>query len=446
MIYKYLNQTIKLKREEKMKKTILIIIVLLSAILVLNAEAKRIMIKFDGGIYPQINEKYVELNKVSIDSLSVKYKCDEYELIDYAWAQYLKNIIILSFKTTEYEIEGIYNDFSKIQNEGINIVEIYKVELLSEPNEYLYSQNKEHSEDVYWKLYGDNDNKRDWRNYAWENINNEVGEYYVDILERHFSGSAEIVNYTESNGGGYPYHLDQYYVGYEKAYNANLGMWHHTKDYNDTYRAHDYATGLDVKACLADPHHHWEHHPDLINRWIENPLIDHDFNDSQDTGIVYQSRYHGIVCDGAFFASANNTSEDNLDCTSSMGVAPNVKAYAQNGNIYSFLNSLQTIPVSEFPKVISISVVNSIISYVAQELEDLDINLVVGRGYGDINGYGHDMDIFCDSDNTVAVGDYDPDYSVKTIYDADNDYKNYNSYYLLLRQIVKSGEAKKIDE
>ncbi len=403
---------------------------LLSAILVLNAEAKRIMIKFDSGINPQINEKYVELNKESIDSLNVKYECDEYELIDYTWAQYLKNIIILTFKTTEYEIEDIYNEFNKIQNEGINIVEICKVELLSEPNEYLYSLNKEHLEDVYWKLYGDNDNKRDWRNYAYENLYSETSEYYIDILERHFSGSAEIVNYTESNGGAYPYNLDQYYVGYEEAYHATLGMWHHSKDYNDTYRAHDYATGLDVKVCVADPKHHWRHHPDLINRWIENPLIDHDFSGSQATGDPYQYRYHGIVCDGAFFASANTESEDNLDCTSSIGVAPGVKAYAQYRDLTNFLNDLQAIPVSEYPKVISASFIyGSLLRFVAQELENFDINLVVGRGYSDNFSFYHDMDIFCDSDNTIAVGDYDPDYRVKTIYDADNDSKNYDSQY-----------------
>ena len=405
-----------------MKKKVLFVVFLMLILTFVNASDKKILMRFDSEISPILNNGFVELGYNGIDSLNTLYECNDYCLINYEWATELKNIVILEFDTKKYSIEEILLAYQNINNPDINILEIHEEIVLSVPNEYLYSETKQHQEDVYWRLYGDDDEKRHWRNYAWENSSAEE-QYYSDILDRHFLGYGETVNFTSNI---YPYHLDDHYSGTTMAFHGKLGMWHHTMNYNDTYRAHNYATGENVFVGVTDPHGHWQHHPDLIDRWVENPLSNMYFNSDNSTQDVFQDRYHGTVCDGAFFASANVTPQNDIDNTSAIGVSPGVKAYAKGTNISSFLNDIVAMPESERPKVISSShLLGYLANLIVAEMESLDINLIGGRAYGSMSC--HNMDVICDSDNAIGVGDYDPDYRVKTYYTDVN--KNNSSLY-----------------
>lgn len=85
------------------------------------------------------------------------HNCINFKLIDYEWATYLKNIVILEFDNDKLPIEKILSEYKNILDPDTEYVEILEEIPLFTPNDRLYSANKLHDDDVFFELHKEHD-------------------------------------------------------------------------------------------------------------------------------------------------------------------------------------------------------------------------------------------------------------------------------------------------
>ncbi|MDP2172308.1 MAG: hypothetical protein Q8J62_00865 [Candidatus Cloacimonadaceae bacterium] len=174
----------------------------------------------------------------------------------------MRNILLLYFDpgyTTDVE-----NELPKYQiaAAGVSLYVEYicKPTVDMTPGEYLYSENVSHEKDTVWSMYSDNDDKRNWRIFPRFQYQNSTGWHWSPLYPDVWEGNWEPLNHTVVNELNRPF-------PYYWAFHGHSSLWHHTREYDNTYRAWDYTLGEGTISMIFDPQGFWTQHPDLIDRW-----------------------------------------------------------------------------------------------------------------------------------------------------------------------------------
>ncbi|MDP8233036.1 MAG: S8 family serine peptidase [Candidatus Zophobacter franzmannii] len=364
----------------------------------------------------------VKFGITELDSLNNVYNCTNFSIMNFSWATYLRNYVFLYFDNSP-DVELLCAKYNEVYGNNAEFIQYRKEpELVTVPGDYMYSSTKQHPEDVLWKFHADTGVKSTWRIYAGFNLSNIA----YGKLQNNFNGSFEFVN---NHTNGWPPLLDQYnYRGYLNAYHGNLGLWHHTKDYNDTYRAWQYSKGGNQTATISDSGA-FPNHPDLISQWVSDSSYLNNFRSNFNT--QYQPGYHATQVAGALAASASETPQTVMNEISSHGIAPDVQMWSIGSGDHSLYSSLATyidyLVTSGVPKpaVVTCSWVGFDFTEMISEYEDQGITLVIARPYGRYNFGIHHYDTWANNTSAIVVGDYDPDYRIKTRFggeDTNGDY------------------------
>lgn len=313
---------------------------------------------------------------------------------------------------------------------GTRVEYFMNPEVNSVPGEYLYSDSIYHPEDTLWPMYNDMDDKRNWRIFSRFQSKDSLGNWQIsssmcDPWEEYY----DLTNPVEVNEFNRPF-------PYKWAFHGHASLWHHLAEYNNTYRAWDYTEGENTLAICLDGQGFWTQHPDLIDRWLPGYPQDsnHHYVPSGQTPSTYpswwNSRYHGTNCAGALAASKENLPESELTFLSSVGVAPQTMLLGrQSISIIACLNFLHLHPELS-PAVISRSYDlgwSPITSDACTELINMGVTIVNSRGYVQnspsfASQYGHELDGF------ICVGDYNPDWKIRTKYNVESWNSNEDLY------------------
>lgn len=376
--------------------------------------------EFNSSLNPRLENGIVVTGIATVDSLNVANHANNFQYYDFTWSSRLKYVLLVYFdpqysidiesKLQEYQLAavGLSNSVEYIPKPSVEMI----------PGEFLYSETMYHDEDTAWMIYDDNDDKRNWSIYDRFQYPNSSGGWTLDIVhtplwEEYWGPfNATLVNELERP---FPY-------GY--ALHGHSSLWHHPEDYNNTYKAWDYSTGTGTVSMLLDPTGYWTQHPDLINRWHPGYptqyIHDGVFPPSSMTPAQYQAwhsnNYHGTVCAGALAAGIEDSSETSLTHMSSVGIAPSTMLIGRPDGVFDCLNYLHSHPE------LTVNVITASYRIMYDTLtenafrvmiEDMGITIVKSRSYDQMNGnaarYGY-------IDGFIVVGDYRPDYRVKTIF------------------------------
>lgn len=301
---------------------------------------------------------------------------------------------------------------------------IFTVSLFSQlktiPGDYLFSGTFFHEDDTVGSIY-QNPKYRNWDVYGRYNdynkkkkkwILNQHLDDHILFFGKHYPDS---ISFFAKEGLVQPFPYKWFVKG-------KVPLWHHTINYNDTYRAWKYSTGKNTLVIISDPQGFYTEHPDLIDRWDER------FIDITPKG----GGSHGTVCAGAIAASFSENKETSISPNSSIGVAPETSLIGISPSIKSIKSFFINNPDL---KVDALS-----ISYVREErfrkewedfikflIEEKGVVVVTGRAYGSFAKATIPYSIGHYVDGCIAVGDYRPDYRVNTKYYDDKN-QDWNMY------------------
>lgn len=396
------------------------LIMLLCAFCLLNglSGGGSIVIEFPYPINPEIETGVVTIGNVAVDSLNAVYGISDFDYYDLSWTTRLNYLLELHLDDTPiFNIEDIIKSYAEAtKNIGTRIEYLGKPEVDGIPGEYLYSDSLRHTEDTIFSLYSDNDAKRNWHIHSMYQYL-DGGVWYNNMISyepfEEVWGPTNLVVVNE---------LDRPFP-YRWAFHGHGSLWHHLAAYNNTYKAWDYTEGEQTIAVVLDLQGYWIQHPDLVNRWHPDYTTSYNNHEltppSNNYRAWWNSRYHGTNCAGALAASKQSHPENEITHLSSVGVAPQTTLIGKPPNVFrllSFLNSNQEL----IPSVVSISYSQpssnwngSSLLDAYQVLIDMGITVVSSRGYNRASYssmFGHMLDGY------ICVGDYRPDWMIKTKY------------------------------
>jgi len=382
-----------------------------------------IVIEFPNSLNPTVEDGVVITGYAAVDSLNAELGAVDFEYYDLSWTTKLRYILVLYFD--ESRLVDVENEAgSYIQATaglGTRVEHFMNPEVNSVPGEYLYSDTIYHPEDTLWPMYNDMDDKRNWRIFARLQEQDVHGNWSTnydacDPWEEYYN----LTNQVEVNEFNRPF-------PYKWAYHGHASLWHHLADYNNTYRAWDYTEGENTLAICLDGQGFWTQHPDLVDRWLPGYPQDsnHHYVPSDQTPATYPSwwsgKYHGTNCAGALAASKENLPESELTSHSSVGVAPQTMLLGRgHTSILDCLAYLHLHPELS-PAVISRSHTqewSDITFDGCEELISMGVTIVNSRGYVQnyqsfASKYGRLLEGY------ICVGDYNPDWKIRTKYDVD---------------------------
>lgn len=417
-------------------KYIMILIMCMQVLVLLNGvtgefDSGSIVIEFPNNINPKIQDGVVITGNATVDSLNAVIGAINFEYYDLSWTSRLKHILVLYFDATRViDVEDEVLSYSQATSGLSARVEfIPNPEIESIPGEFLYSENIYHPEDTLWKLYDDADDKRNWAINARFQYQNSAGSWIpndivYDLYDDYWGPmNPEVVDELLKP---FPYHW---------AYHAHSSLWQHLDEYNNTYRAWDFTEGEQTLAICLDPHGFWTQHPDLIDRWLPGyPQFSNDgqipYAGTTPSNYMnwYKYKYHGTSCAGAMAASKQPMAESELTNLSSVGVAPQTNLIGMEANVFTCLDYLHIYSELQ-PIVLNASYTISFTPTqldAFEELIDMGVTIVKSRGYGDNPSqscmYGNLLEGF------INIGDYRPDYRVKTKHNVDS-YNSDERYY-----------------
>lgn len=393
-------------------------------------ETDCITIKFNIDISPQLVNNIVITSIPEIDSLNTTYHANGFKYFNFSWSTRIKNVMFLFFDPFYApDVESLTHKY-QIAAEGFSyyVEYICKPEVNFVPGEYLYSSSMYNDEDTIWQMYNENDDKRNWRLFShFQYYHNNIWNWNDDaaLLHENYYGSFNQVEVNEINRP-FPYRW---------AYHGHSSLWHHQENYNNTYTAWDYSRGEGTTSWISDPHGFWTGHPDLVNQWHPNYQTIDNNQTSPPTYLTpftylqnyWKYVYHGTVCAGALAAGLETSYESNLSNMSSVGVAPLTKIigtyYSDLLNFVDYLHNHQELNVRALSISYNISY-NQTYLLAFQDLIDMGVTITLSRSYGsnlcDIPLYGN-------LDGCISVGDYRPDFRVKTFFGNYTTPNNYNS-------------------
>ncbi|MDP8231897.1 MAG: S8 family serine peptidase, partial [Candidatus Zophobacter franzmannii] len=406
-----------------MRKTLFVFMFVL---IVLNAYSrdfrKSVIIQFNNAITPELNSQDIVVVGIPVlDSLNAYYGCNDYKKLEGLWAVNHNHFVVLYFPNPTIDIEEVSSIYEEKCTGYIQSITFESTPIHAfQPGDYLFSESKEHDEDILYTIHNDPITSI-WRNYAWF----ETSNVNYGILQEHFSGSRVPVIGYEDNG--WPDECDEHgYGGYSHVYHGTNGLWHHTQEYNDTYRAWQYVTGDGELALLSDGTGFYQNHPDLINQWSLDVTTSCQYNDENfDMSDWYQDYYHGTLCAGALAGEASSIQQTTLTNTSSVGVAPNASISGVGHSFGDIAGAITELGGGNFPTVITASFVGRNFNNLVQACELNDMVLVLARPYGDKISTQHFYDQWANSNSTIVVGDYNPSYRIQTRFggeDSNGDY------------------------
>jgi len=379
-----------------------------------------IMFEFNSSLNPRLENGIVITGIAAIDSLNIAYHANNFQYYDFTWSSRLKYILLVYFDPLySIDVESKLQEYQLAAaglSKSVEYLPIPSIEMI--PGEFLYSEGIYHDEDTAWMMYDDNDEKRNWSVYdRFQYGPNASGGWSYDIVHtplwEEYWGPFSWSVVDELNRP-FPYHW---------ALHGHSSLWHHIEDYNNTYKAWDYSKGTGTVSMLLDPQGYWTYHPDLINRWhpsyptpSNNDLVIPPYIDTPEEYKSWHGfRYHGTVCAGALAAGSENSSETALTNMSSVGVAPSTMLIGRGTNVLDCLAYLISHPElnvavinASFPILYSVVYENAF-----QEMIDMGVTITKSRGY-DYNG--SEAPMYGYLDGFIVVGDYRPDYRVKTIF------------------------------
>lgn len=403
--------------------------------------------EFNSSLNPRLENGIVVTGIATVDSLNVANHANNFQYYDFTWSSRLKYVLLVYFdplysidiesKLQEYELAvvGLSNSVEYIPKPSVEMI----------PGEFLYSENIYHDEDTAWMIYDDNDDKRNWSIYDRFQWPNSSGGWTLDIVhtplwEEYWGPfNATLVNELERP---FPYGF---------ALHGHSSLLHHLEDYNNTYKAWDYSTGTGTVSMLLDPTGYWTQHPDLINRWhpgyptqyIHDGVVPPSSMTPEQYQAWHGNNYHVTVCAGALAAGIEDSNETSLTHMSSVGIAPSTMLIGRPTGVFDCLSYLHSHPLL----IVNVITASYRINYDTLTenafrvmIEDMGITIVKSRSYDQMNGtearYGY-------IDGFIVVGDYRPDYRVKTIFcdgppdgqtgnpnwNTPNDLNGYEEYY-----------------
>ena len=423
--------------------TALLLIVLALSIYGTEAQTTNILrMRFTQHINPtKTSDGLVVLGIPSIDSLNFKYGCNGFILQDDHSTTHLKELITFIYPSNiinepviaEYQTRcsGLYDYICP----GFQYID-------STPGDYLISSELNHSQDVLGRILDDYDSKQYWGAYIHFNQKYRVAATgYVsnwdihydewDIIENFASYNVEDVadvEYGEMNEFDTP---NQQFLGTGYQFHGNMGLWQLTPEYSNTLAAWDYTMGKTkdgqrIIALMYDMTGFSPLHPDLVDvalPYLPLPAHDNDY--------TTHSR-HGTACLGAMAARVEENSQNGeFNIYSAAGVAPEIQVVGLNTSMmYNFASIRnQLILHGDYNRVKVFSSSISPMTLFDNEMNQMILDgilPVMSRGYIHPNFY---YGTYADSPDHVVVGDYLPNYSVKTYFVGSNETCNAGPYY-----------------
>lgn len=426
----------------KTHQKILIIVLMMSWVYasfgVNTITTNRLRMRITQHINPSIDiNGFVSLGIPLIDSLNVKYGCCDFILVDDHSTAFGRELITFIYS------ENVIDD---------NVVSVFRTKCSglydflcaqyqptpSDPGDYLISNGLNHQQDVLGKIYDDNDSKKYWGVYNSFNYKYQTPSGYVSewILQDQLNRLDDFVNWGIEDISNQEYGTmleygtpNQLYLGTGYQFHGNIGLWQMAKEYNNTLSAWEYTKGktkegLSIIALLYDITGFCSNHPDLTGVSLPYlPLPAHDTDHTSHAG-------HGTKCIGAMAARSEAYSQNGVfDILSSAGVAPEIQVVGLKRleHFWSIRNALIANGDYSRVKVLSSSITGmDCYDPEMQQMISDGIVPVMARGYNIPNpNYG----VYADSPDHLVVGDYMPDYSVKTFFQGNDAHFNAGDAY-----------------
>lgn len=440
MIYSY-----KYKKKEwevtQIRSILALFLMIYSACTVLATDTpttNRLRMRVTQHINPTIDSNgHVLLGIPSIDSLNTKYGCQDYTLVDDHSTTYGRDLITFVYSNNVIN-EIVLSEYATKCFGSYDFLCPEYTPTLSDPGDYLISQELNHPHDVLGRIYSDNDSKKFWGvynsfNYKYRTPSGYVSDWmFHDQLNRlnDFSNwwSEDVPDLELGIMDEYSTQ-NQLFLGTGYRFHGNIGLWQMTSEHNNTLAAWNYTRGKTkddrrIIVLLYDITGFSSTHPDLAG--VALPYLPLPSHDTDHTGHAV----HGTKCLGAMAARVEDYNQNGVfDIYSSAGVAPDIQVVGLKylNQFWSARAALIANGDYNRVKVLSSSITG--MDCYEPEMQQMiadGILPVMARGYNIPNiNYG----IYADSPNHLVVGDYMPDYSVRTFFQGSNAHYNNGPAY-----------------